>query len=62
MSSKNRVTVNLSEEEHADVFSMAGNFNVSVAWIGRQAIREFLQKYRDASKDLPLPLKVEAGE
>lgn len=56
MSSKNRITINLSEEEYDEFVSMADGFNVSVVWIGRQVIREFLDKYQDTSKGFPLPV------
>jgi len=54
MSSKHRVSLNLTPEEFREVAALAENARVSKAWIGRQAIIEFLDRYR--SRDLQLPL------
>ena len=62
MSSKNRLTINLSEGEHAAIADIADRCHVSAAWIGRQALREFLEKYRHSSIGLPLPFPVPAAE
>lgn len=54
MPSKNRITINLSEEELLEMATISSKSHVSLAWIGRQAIREFLAKYRDAPPDFPV--------
>lgn len=55
MSSKNRVTVNLSDDELRDVTRLAEQAKVSKAWVVRHAVRDLLDS---ASNDeqLPLPL------
>lgn len=58
MSSKNRLTINLPEDEHAGVIAMAEQCHVSAAWIGRQALREFLERYRHQSV---LPVTPQVG-
>ena len=55
MSSKNRLTVNLSDDELRYVTRLAEKANVSKAWVIRHAVRDLLDS---ASNDqqLPLPL------
>ena len=54
MPSKHRVSLNLTPEEYLEIAALAENARVSKAWIGRQALIEFLERYR--SQDLQLPL------
>lgn len=54
MPSKHRISLNLAPEEYREVTAMAENARVSKAWIGRQALIEFLERYR--SHDLQIPL------
>ena len=54
MAVRNRVTVNLEDREYAELSALSDKHRVSLAWLGRQAIIEFLE--RRESEDLQLPL------
>ena len=54
MAARNRVTVNLEDREYAELSALSDKHRVSLAWLGRQAIIEFLE--RRESEDLQLPL------
>ncbi len=56
MPSKHRLSLNLTPEEHREVAALAETSRVSKAWIGRQALIEFLDRYRDRDLQLPLDL------
>jgi len=56
MASKHRITVNLSEAEYNDLSSLSESQRVSMAWLGREAISEFLERYRREELQLPLAL------
>ena len=56
MPSKHRVSLNLIPEEYREIAALAENARVSKAWIGRQALIEFLGRYRDRDLQLPLDL------
>ena len=59
MAIKHRVSVNLAEEEYQELSVMADKYLVSMAWLSRQAIRDFLEQYRDEDLQLPLALNTE---
>ena len=42
MAARNRVTVNLEDEEYEALVDVATRTDRSIAWVGRQAIVEFL--------------------
>lgn len=52
-----RLSVGLRSEDYDEVMRLAERHDVSAAWLGRQAMVEFLEKYRDAQSLLPLGLK-----
>ena len=56
MAAKNRVTINLEDREYAELAALSDKHRVSLAWLGRQAIIEFLE--RRESEDLQLPLNL----
>ncbi len=56
MTSKSRVTVNLSEDEHAALDHLATRLKVSKAWLGRQAITQMLERAEKDEAQPPLPL------
>lgn len=56
MSSKNRITVNLSEAEFIALEELAERSKVSKAWIGRHAISSLLDQARQDQIQWPLPL------
>lgn len=52
MAAKNRVTVNLEEGEYKALVEVATKADRSIAWVGRQAIMEFLASQE--KKEAPL--------
>lgn len=56
MASKHRVSVNLAEDEYQELSALSEKHQVSMAWLGRQAIQEFLNRYRQEELQLPLKL------
>ncbi|WP_161624619.1 ribbon-helix-helix domain-containing protein [Euryhalocaulis caribicus] len=54
--SKHRVSVNLSSEEYRELEALAKKTRISKAWLGRQPIIKFLDRYRDRDLQLPLDL------
>lgn len=56
MSSKNRVTVNLSDDEYVAFGELAERSKVKKAWLGRYAISALLQRAQNDEQQLPLPL------
>ena len=59
MSAKQRISVSLSTQEHQELSALAEKHRISLAWLGRQAVTEFLERYRN--RDLQLPLFVPSG-
>ena len=55
-SSKNRLSVSVTDSELAELLSLKDRHRVSIAWLGRQAIVEFIAKYREEHVQLPLKL------
>ena len=51
---KQRVTVNLSDGEYVELAALAEQHNLSMAWIGHKAILEFLERTRNEALQLPL--------
>ncbi|WP_146113241.1 CopG family transcriptional regulator [Brucella anthropi] len=58
MSSKARLTVNLSEQELEELDKLAEQSKVSKAWIGRLAIIQLLETTKNHQGQLALPLAV----
>ena len=56
MAASFRVTVNLEEPEYAVLSALSGKHRVSLAWLGRQAIIEFLERHEEEEIQLPLML------
>ena len=56
MPSKHRISLNLTPEEFREVSALAEDARVSKAWIGREALIEFLERHRDRDLQLPLDL------
>lgn len=54
MSQNHRISVGLSNTEHTELQELSEKHRVSVAWLGRQAIMEFLERCR--SKEFQIPL------
>jgi predicted transcriptional regulator len=53
MASKNRVTVNLSDDEAAQLAELADRERVSKAWLGRRAIRDLLDSPQTHDQGTP---------
>ena len=54
MAATHRVTINLEDREYAELSALSERHRVSLAWLGRRAIIELLE--RSASEGLQLPL------
>lgn len=52
-----RITVSLSEQDHATLSELAGRHDVSISWLTRQALFEFLDKHKDTQTQLPLQIR-----
>ncbi|WP_417519891.1 ribbon-helix-helix protein, CopG family [Minwuia sp.] len=51
-----RITVSLHASEHASLCALAERYDVSLSWLTRQAITEFLERYENGEFQLPLQL------
>lgn len=56
MTSKHRLTINLSDEEADALAELAEKSKVSKAWIGRHAICSLLERAKNDNGQIPLPL------
>ena len=54
MPQNNRISVGLSKAEHTELRELSKKYRVSVAWLGRQAIVEFLERCRGDEFRIPL--------
>ncbi|MCR4266409.1 ribbon-helix-helix protein, CopG family [Nitratireductor sp. ZSWI3] len=54
MAAKHRVTINLIESEYEALVALSEKNRVSLAWLGRRAIRELLDRYQEGQDQLPL--------
>lgn len=56
-----RITVSLPDKEHAALAALAQEYDVSLSWLTRKAVVEFLRRYENArtqpALDLPLDKK-----
>ena len=55
MAANNRITVNLNAEEYAALFALSERFQVSLAWLGRRAIADLIEKYTSNPDQLNMP-------
>ena len=53
---KQRLTVNLADEDYRELAVLAGRNNLSMAWLGRKAVLELLERHRENPHQLPLKL------
>ena len=51
-----RVTVSVDERDYAQLSTLAEEHRVSLAWLVRYAVGDFLQRYRQDQLQLPLEL------
>jgi predicted transcriptional regulator len=56
MASKNRLTVNLSDDEADALADLAEKSKVSKAWLGRHAISTLIDNAKKDELQFPLPL------
>ncbi|GAM02791.1 hypothetical protein SP5_099_00060 [Sphingomonas parapaucimobilis NBRC 15100] len=61
MTSKNRLTVNLSDDEADALAQIAEKSKVSKAWLGRHAICALLERAKEDDGQIPLPLAAVGG-
>ena len=61
MSSTQRISVNLSPEEHRQLATLAEKARVSKAWLGRRAITELLERYGEREFQLTMDPLVDDG-
>lgn len=61
MTSKERLTVNLEKSEYLELQELAKENNVSMAWLGRQAITRLLEQYKQEEFQFPLDLNRRVG-
>ena len=59
MAAKHRVTVNLEDREYLELAALSDKHRVSLAWLGREAIIEFLE--RTDKEEVQLPLNLSSG-
>ena len=59
MTAKHRVTVNLQEKEYRELLALSEKHQVSLAWLGRQAIIDLLERGKNEQLQLPLNLSAE---
>jgi hypothetical protein len=58
---KHRIAPTLTDAEFDDLAAMADKYDVSLAWLGRKAILEFIARYRTEQLQLPLRSEVRPG-
>ena len=57
-----RLSVGLTPRELSELMALKDRHQVSMAWLGRQAILEFIEKYTNEHLQLPLRLTQRTGE
>ena len=59
MAARHRVTINLEDREYAELSALSDKHRVSLAWLGRRAIVELLERSESEGLQLPLDLPSE---
>ena len=59
MAAKHRITVNLEDREYRELSALSDKHRVSLAWLGREAIIEYLERCETEELQLPLNLSSE---
>lgn len=54
---KHRVAASLTDAEFGELAAMAEKYDVSLSWLNRKAILEFIDRYRTEQLQLPLQLE-----
>ena len=60
MAARHRVTINLEDREYVELVALSERHRVSLAWLGRRAIIELLERSESEGLQLPLDLPPEA--
>lgn len=55
--SKHRISISLADDEYAELSDAAENSRVSMAWLARQALIEFLDRQRKKRGPAPVPMQ-----
>jgi predicted transcriptional regulator len=55
--SKHRISISLADDEYAELSVAAENSRVSMAWLARQALIEFLKRQRKNRTPAPVPMQ-----
>jgi hypothetical protein len=55
--SKHRISISLADDEYAELSDTAVNSRVSMAWLARQALIEFLERQRKNRAPAPVPVQ-----
>ena len=53
-----RITVSLPDNEYTALAALAERHDVSLSWLTRRAVVEFLERYERADAQLPLDLSI----
>jgi hypothetical protein len=56
MPSKNRITINLSDDEILGIERLAARWKVSKAWLGRYAVGALIERMQNDQQEPELPL------
>ena len=51
-----RITVSLSASNHDKLVDLSAQYDVSVSWLVRHAVSDFLERHGKGETQLPLPL------
>ena len=54
---KHRIAANLTDIEFGELAAMAEKYDVSLSWLSRKAILDFIDRYRVEQLQLPLRLE-----
>lgn len=54
-----RITVSLADGEYAELTALAEKYDVSLSWLTRQAVVEFLKMQGRGGSQLPLELPIQ---
>jgi len=50
---KPRISISLPEREYDELCALAERHRISLAWLGQQAVHEYLERHRDSGVPLP---------
>ena len=62
MPQNRRISIGLSNTEHTELRELSEKHRISVAWLGRQAIVEFLERSRSNEFQIPLAWSRDTGQ